>query len=64
MILQAVQGANWQRSGGHGNPPKRIPRPDDKPMQVRSGDELRKRIAANRAELVRRRQLREKKKGA
>ncbi|WP_197522008.1 hypothetical protein [Mycobacterium gordonae] len=64
MILQAVQGANWQRSGGKGNAPKRIQRPDDRPPQVRTASELAARREAQRVELARRRAQRQHKKGA
>ena len=29
MILESLQGANWQRGGGRGPKPKRLPRPGD-----------------------------------
>ena len=30
QVLLAVQGGNWQRSGGKGQKPKPVPLPDDK----------------------------------
>jgi hypothetical protein len=62
LILQSVQGANWQRAGGRGNPPKRIERPDDRPLQVVTAAGLAERRRAQSAELARRR--RKKQKGA
>jgi hypothetical protein len=55
LILQAAQGANWQRSNSKGPAPTRITRPDDKPPQVKSGGELGARRAAYNTELARRR---------
>ncbi|ARG91394.1 hypothetical protein C3472_25030 [Mycobacterium kansasii] len=60
-MLQAAQGANWQRSGGKGAPPRRIERPDDRPPRVRSASELEARKAAQREELARRRRRRQMK---
>jgi hypothetical protein len=56
LILQAVQGANWQRGGGKGRPPERVKRPSDHRESIRTADELKQRRAAYDAELKRRRQ--------
>jgi hypothetical protein len=58
LILQATQGANWQRAGGKGNPPKRIEKPDDRPPRVGTSGELADRRTAYNNELARRRRKR------
>jgi hypothetical protein len=56
LILQAVQGGNWQRGGGKGRPPEAVKRPSDRRESIRTSDELKARRAAMDAELKRRRQ--------
>lgn len=66
-ILCAIQGGNWQRSGGKGRQPEPVKRPSDKPILVHSAAELAARRAAMDAELARRaeaKRLRQQQKGA
>jgi uncharacterized small protein (DUF1192 family) len=66
-MVQTLQGANWQRAGGKGNPPERIERPTEtRSLAIKTSDELKQRRAAYDAELKRRRARRNKtqRKGA
>lgn len=36
-IFDVLQGANWQRGGGKGRRPQRIPRPGDTPAKTKIG---------------------------
>jgi hypothetical protein len=60
LILQAVQGGNWQRSGGKGKPPEPISRPSDTPITVTTAEQLAARRAAQNAELARRRKQKQR----
>jgi hypothetical protein len=61
LILQAVQGGNWQRGGGKGKPPEAITRPSDTPITVTTAEQLAARRAAQNAELARRRKAKQQK---
>lgn len=54
-ILFVLQGANWQRGGGKGAKPKRLKRPKDGPIEVKSSEELAARKRAFDDELAQRR---------
>jgi hypothetical protein len=57
-IVYALQGANWQRSGGKGPQPEHITRPPEEGEEEFSGaDELAQRKQAFYDELERRRNL-------
>ena len=39
-VLYAVEGANWQRGGGKGSPPKPVKFPEDREVPIKDLDEL------------------------
>ncbi|RJO79309.1 hypothetical protein D5S18_02975 [Nocardia panacis] len=55
-ILYAVQGANWQRSGGQGEAPKPVARPNDAPVAADPDtvplDRINDELAARRKALI------------
>lgn len=59
-ILLVLQQANWQRGGGKGAKPKRMKRPKDGPIEVRSSDELAGKKRDLDDELARRRAARKR----
>ena len=47
-VLNAVEGANWQRGGGKGTPPKPIKFPEDREIKVKDSEDLKARKEANK----------------